>query len=73
MAWHSYHRAQIEEKQSQKKNSQAQDLTFCSHEKSCKAICPDCKVHSQARRPSKKDSRGMNHHLHRSQSRRCAR
>jgi hypothetical protein len=28
MAWHSYHRARIEKKQSQKKNSQAQDSTF---------------------------------------------
>jgi hypothetical protein len=28
MAWHSYHHARIEEKQSQKKNSQAQDSTF---------------------------------------------
>jgi hypothetical protein len=65
MAWHSYHHAWIEEKQSQKKNSQAQDSTSCSHEKSCKTICPGCKVHSQAQRLSKKDSRGMNHHLHR--------
>jgi hypothetical protein len=28
MAWHSYHRVWIKEKQSQKKNYQAQDSTF---------------------------------------------
>jgi hypothetical protein len=32
MVWHSYHRAQIKEKQFQKKNFQAQNLNFCSHE-----------------------------------------
>jgi hypothetical protein len=47
MAWHSYHRAQIEEKQSQKKNSQAQDSTFCSHEKPYQATCLGCKEHFQ--------------------------
>jgi hypothetical protein len=49
MAWHSYHRAQIKEKQSQKKDFSAQDLTFYSHEKSCKATYLGCKGHSQAR------------------------
>jgi hypothetical protein len=33
MAWHSYYRARIKEKQTQKRNSQAQDSTFYSHEK----------------------------------------
>jgi hypothetical protein len=38
MAWHSYHHAWIKEKQSQKKNSQAQDSTFYSHENLAKQL-----------------------------------
>jgi hypothetical protein len=45
MAWHSYHHARIEEKQSQKKNSQAQDSIFCSREKPCQATCLGYKEH----------------------------
>jgi hypothetical protein len=71
MVWHSYHRVQIEETQSQKKHFQAQDSISCSHKKSCKATCLDCKGHSQSRQLSKKDSRGMNHRLHQSQTQRC--
>jgi hypothetical protein len=37
MAWQSYHRARIEEKQFYKKHFQAQDSISYSHEKSCKA------------------------------------
>jgi hypothetical protein len=43
----------------QKKNSQAQDLTFCSHEKPYQATCLGCKEHFHVRRLTKKDPREM--------------
>jgi hypothetical protein len=69
MVWHSYYRAQIEEKQSQKKNSQAQDSTFCSHGRPYQATYLGCKEHFQVQRLTKKDPQEMSHHLH--QSQRC--
>jgi hypothetical protein len=54
-----------------KKNSQAQDSTFCSREKPYQATYLGCKDHFQVRRLAKKDPREMSHHLHQSQSRRC--
>jgi hypothetical protein len=44
----SYHHAQIEEKQLQKKQFQVQGSAFCSQEKSCKATYPDCIKRFQA-------------------------
>jgi hypothetical protein len=38
MICHSYHRAQIKEKQFQKKHFSAQDLTFYSHENLAKQL-----------------------------------
>jgi hypothetical protein len=45
MVWHSYCRAQIKEKQFQKKYFQTQDSTSYSTEKPCKATCLRCKGH----------------------------
>jgi hypothetical protein len=68
MIWHSYHRAQIEEKQSQKKNFLTQDSTFYSHEKPCKATYPDCIRHSQAWQFSREETWRKDLHLYQSQS-----
>jgi hypothetical protein len=65
----THHHARIEEKQFQKRNSQAQDSTSYSLKTHCKAIYPDRTKNSQAQRLSKKDSQMIDHHLHRSWSR----
>jgi hypothetical protein len=55
---------------SEKKNFQAQDSSSYFHENPCKATYPDCTKYSQVDRLAKKDSLGIDHHLHQNQSRR---
>jgi hypothetical protein len=51
-----------------RKKNPTQDSTFCSHEKFSQVTCLGCTKNFQAQRLSKKDHRGIDHHLHQSRS-----
>jgi hypothetical protein len=56
MVWHSYHRAQIKEKQSKEKKLSSSRFNFMFSQKPCKLTYSDCTKYFQSRQLSKKDS-----------------